>query len=309
MLSKLWEFANEFGIKIRDDHVSAFAAQGAFFLLLSLFPFLILLLTMTKLLPISQEELIQFCVSFTPVNVHDYVYAISEELYSKTGSTLISFSVVATLWSASRGILSITKGLNTVYRTNENRNYFVLRTIATIQTLILAIGIVVMLIVFVFGNSIYHSILADIPFINDVALLVISIRVVAGFVIFLIMFLGMYKLLPNHTTTISKEFPGAAFTSVLWIAASYIFSAYVENYNNFSYMYGSLAGIAVAMLWLYALMNILLIGGCINKVFDELGIEMQSKKKRKREIKKMIRWMRQLDSVDGGDTLVNKILK
>ncbi len=264
----------------KEDRVSVYASQAAFFLILSCFPFLILLLTLIRFLPISQTDFILALRNILPNEIEEWVLAIIKEMLGTTGHTLMSFSILITLWSASRGLLSISNGLNSVYRTEESRNYFVLRGIATVHTLILAAALIVLLIVFVFGNSLYQLILKQVPFMNDIATLILSIRVAVGFVLLYLMFVIMYKGLPNHKMTLRQATPGALFSAVTWMIVSFGFSVYINHFSNYSRIYGSLAGIAIAMVWVYLMMNLVLWGAEINAYIMEEFPEAVKKRKR-----------------------------
>ena len=264
----------------KEDRVSVYASQAAFFLILSCFPFLILLLTLIRFLPISQTDFILALRNILPNEIEEWVLAIIKEMIGTTGHTLMSFSILITLWSASRGRLSISNGLNSVYRTEESRNYFVLRGIATVHTLILAAALIVLLIVFVFGNSLYQLILKQVPFMNDIATLILSIRVAVGFVLLYLMFVIMYKGLPNHKMTLRQATPGALFSAVTWMIVSFGFSVYINHFSNYSRIYGSLAGIAIAMVWVYLMMNLVLWGAEINAYIMEEFPEAVKKRKR-----------------------------
>lgn len=262
--------------------MSAYASQAAFFLILSAFPFLILVLTLINFLPISQADFILVLRNILPNEIEEWLLSIVMEMLRTPGHTLMSFSILIALWSASRGLLSISNGLNSVYRTEESRSYFVLRGIATIHTLILAAALLVLLVVFVFGNSLYQLIKNQIPFMNDVATLIISIRVAVGFVLLFFMFVVMYKGLPNHKLTLRQATPGALFSAITWMIVSFGFSVYVNHFSNYSRIYGSLTGIAIAMVWVYLMMNLVLWGAEINAYIMENYPEKVASRKRKK---------------------------
>lgn len=268
-MNKFIRFIREFSVRLKEDHVSAYAAQAAFFLILSVFPFVILVLTFTRFLPVSQSDFILVLKELLPNEIEAWVLTVLEEIMQNSGNTLMSFSIIVALWSAARGILSISNGLNSVYRTEESRNYFVLRGIATIHTLIVAVALVVLLIVFVFGNSLYQIILVKIPFMNNIATLILSVRVVAGFALLFFMFVAMYKGLPNHKISLRQATPGALFSAISWIIVSFAFSIYVNHFSNYSRVYGSVAGVAIAMVWIYMMMNLVLWGGELNEYIME----------------------------------------
>lgn len=275
-MNQMIRLIKEFSIRIKEDHVSAYAAQAAFFLILSAFPFAILILTFTRFLPFSQEDFIVIIKNILPNEIEEWMLGILTEMIQNSGNTLMSFSIIAALWSAARGILSISNGLNSVYRTQESRNYFLLRSIAAFHILILVIALIVLLIVFVFGNSLYEVILNKLPFLNDIATLILSIRVAVGFVLLFLMFIIMYRVLPNHKISMRQAAPGALFSAVSWIIVSFVFSIYVNHYSNYSRIYGSLTGIAIAMVWVYMMMNLVLWGGALNSYIMEFYPEKVS---------------------------------
>ncbi len=132
-MKRLIELIEDFSKRSKEDNISAYAAQAAFFLILSAFPFMILLLTLTRFLPVEQEAFIHILKNVVTEEMESYVINILDELISRSGNTIMSFSIIAALWSASRGLLSISNGLNSVYHTKESRNYFVLRSFPPVE--------------------------------------------------------------------------------------------------------------------------------------------------------------------------------
>lgn len=255
--------------KMGRDAVGAFAAQSAFFIILSFFPFVMLLLTLLQYLPFSQQELSHFTLGFLPNDVDNLVQTVINELYSKASGTVISITAVVALWSAAKGIMALTKGLNVVYDIDETRNYFALRLRAMLYTLAFVVILIVTLGVLVFGSSIYHWLIERIPSKLDMALRIISLRSLVGFALLTVFFLLMYLFLPNRRTRIRDELPGAVVSSCGWLAFSYIYSYYIEHLGNFSYLYGSLTAVVLLILWLYFCMYILFFGAELNVFFRE----------------------------------------
>ncbi len=255
---------NEFMNRVREDRVSAYAAQASFFLLLSAFPFLILILTCIRFLPITDADLIQALQYLLPADIQNQVVSVVQEFISRSNNTILSVSIIFTVWSAAKGIMTISDGLNSVYRTNESRNYFILRGLAMLHTMVVLVAMILLLVLFVFGNSLYNLIINKVDFLNDIATLVISLRVAVGFILLFIMFVAMYRELANHKITIKMAAPGALFSAVSWMAVSFGFSIYINYFGSYSKVYGSLAGLAIAMIWMYMMMNLLLLGGEIN---------------------------------------------
>jgi membrane protein len=264
----IFRIIRAFNRKVADDYVSAFSAQAAFFVMISFFPFIMLLLTLLQYLPITESVLMTTLTQIFPDSITSLIVTIVSEIYDKASGTIISITAISALWSASRGIVAIIKGLNSVYAIRETRSYFKLRFLSSVYTFVFALMMIVTLIILVFGNRLYVWIESRIPILKDLALLIISIRTIAGLFILTVFFLLLYVVIPNRTTKIYKELPGALVSAAGWMGFSYLYSFYIDNMSNYSRMYGSLTAIVLFMLWFYFCMYIMFIGGEINVVLS-----------------------------------------
>lgn len=259
--------------KLREDAVSAFAAQTAFFVILSFFPFFIFLLTMLKFLPIPAEKLLATVQSFFPVAIHEFAGMLLGEVLQKTSGALVSISALTALWSASRGVLVIVQGMNAVYGNKETRNYVVVRLLAVGYTLLFAVVLVLTLLLLVFGNQIYLRVQSRFPILEHAAVLIICIRTVSSFLILALFFWALYLFVPNRRTKhITGELPGAVLGAAGWLIFSYLYSFYIDHLSNFSAMYGSLTAIVLCMIWLYACMYLMFIGAEFNAVVSDAAV-------------------------------------
>ena len=121
-----------------------------------------------------------------------------------------------------------------------------------------------------FGNRIALAIEQMIPALSDLAILMISIRATAAMCILVLFFLCLYIFIPNRKSRLLAELPGAIITSAGWIGFSYLYSFYIDHMSSFGNTYGSLTAIVLLMLWLYACMYMLLVGGEINIIFKKI---------------------------------------
>ncbi|MFV0341698.1 MAG: YihY/virulence factor BrkB family protein [Anaerocolumna sp.] len=268
ILIYIYKIIRAFTRKIKEDNITAYSAQASFFVLISFFPFFMLLLTLVQYLPITRETLEITIVHIFPQNINSLVLSIVGEIYAAESLTLISLTVISALWSSSKGILGIVKGLNCAYGIKESRNYFKLRFISVIYTFIFAIMLIVSLLILVFGNRLSIWIISRAPILSDLALIIISIRTIVGLIILILFFLLIYTVIPNRPTKFYKELPGALISAAGWMGFSYLFSFYIDNMSNYSNTYGSLTAIVLFMLWFYVIMNILFIGGEINVILN-----------------------------------------
>lgn len=251
--------------KIRDDHVSAYSAEAAFFIIISFFPFIMFLLSIVPLFNLQESTILRIFSQVFPKAFNSFIVGIVTEIYDIANTrTVISLTALSALWSAGKGFLSIMKGLNSVYEIEETRNYIFLRIISTIYTLIFAIMLIISITIFVFGNKLYIWITQRLDVLHDLALIIISLRTMVGLITLIIFFLIVYIFVPNRKTRISMELPGALVCAGGWMGFSYAFSYYIDHYSNYSSMYGSLTTIVLFMLWMYFCMYILFIGAEIN---------------------------------------------
>lgn len=264
---KLKKFFKKIGDTINyisKDHIDAFSAKSAFFIMLAFFPFVILILSALKFLSIYDMIIEILTVDFVPNSITNLIVTVINEISQNTSVTVFSISALIILWSASVGMLSVSRGLNVIYRKNETRNYFVLRAISCGYTVLLAMLFGVMLIIMVFGNRISELIARFFPNLINMTAIILSVRTLVTLAVLVLFFLFVYTVTPNGKNKIKDQFPGAVFSAVGWLIFSYLFSFYIDNFSNYSYIYGSLTAIFILMLWLYFCMYLMFIGAEIN---------------------------------------------
>ncbi|CUH93539.1 YihY/virulence factor BrkB family protein [Herbinix luporum] len=276
MIKSILKLTTLFSRKIRDDYVSAFSAQAAFFIIISFFPFIMFLLSIVPFFNIQESTILTIFTQIFPKAFNSFVVRVITDVYERTNSgTLISITAITALWSAGKGFFAIMKGLNSVYNIQETRHTLFLRITSTIYTLVFAIMLVASIVLFVFGNKLYFWTTRRFPVLQDLALVIISLRTIVGLITLFVFFLVIYIVVPNRKTKVSKEVPGAMICAGGWMGFSYAFSYYIDHYSNYASMYGSLTTIVLFMLWLYFCMYLLFIGAEINqflqdKSWDEL---------------------------------------
>ena len=159
---RLYYIFRDFSWQMTKKNIAAFAASTAFFLFLSMIPLLMALCAILPYTTLTEENLINAITQFTPDAMNALVISIVSDVYARSAGTITIFALV-TIWSASKAMLALIHGLNAVNDFEERRNYFVLRSIACIYTVIILIAMILALFVMVFGNVIVNFLLADIP--------------------------------------------------------------------------------------------------------------------------------------------------
>lgn len=273
MVKQIFHILSKFNKGLKNDHVSAYAGQATLFIIISMFPFLMFLLSLIRYLPITQGNIMNIMDNILPGNITPMFIRFISEAYIKSSTTLISITAITALWSASRGFLSVVRGLNVVYGIKETRNYVKLRISSTLYTLAFALIIVITLLVLVFGNRLSLWIKSVFPVLKEATLIIMSLRAVVGLSILFIFFLILFLAIPDRKSTITGEIPGAIVAAAGWMVFSYLYSYYIDNMGNLSNTYGSLGAIVFLMLWLYFCMYILFIGAEINHVLASTSLE------------------------------------
>ena len=256
--------------RMNQDHVSAFAAQAAFFILMSFVPLLMLLLPLVTYVSITKDMVGDMILPVMPDagDFRSFLLSIIQEVYDKS-TAVVPISAIFTLWSAGKGLQGLTNGVNAIYHVKETRNYVVTRIRSALYTLVFILAVIGSLILLVFGNSIQKLLTRYIPALARVTAYIIGMRTAVSLVVLALIFLMVYKFLPNRKTSFRSQVPGAVISAVAWSLFSLGFSVYLDYYDGFSNMYGSLTTIILILLWLYFCMYIVLIGAEINAYFEE----------------------------------------
>lgn len=268
-IKKLYKILRDFSKQLTLDHVNAYAAQTSFFFIIAMFPLLMLLLTLIRYTPVTEEMLVESALAIMPNTIDPLIEQIIGEMYSQSNFAIISITAVTALWSASKAILAIIRGLNSVFGIDEKRNYIHLRIVASFYTILFLVLIILALGLMVFGNSLLRFFYNNIPLLYELAEFIVSLRVLYIPIIFTIAFIYLYKMVPNQDYSFFDYMPGALFSSLGWIIFSYVYSFYIDNFASSTYFYGSLTTVVLLMLWVYICMYILFIGAEINIQFKE----------------------------------------
>lgn len=247
------------------SHVGAYAAQSAFFFVLSLIPIILLLMTMVQYTPLTRGDVMTAVTEVFPKTVTPFLISIINEVYSQS-TAIIPVTILVALWSAGRGVLAITSGLNCIYQSKETRNYFYLRLRASVYTVLFLLVIISCLLLAVFGNRISIFVEINAPVLQKAVDFLIRIRTSLTVGVMMLFCMLLYRFLPDVKirTKWKNQIPGSVFSAIGWQIISLIFSVYLDIFEGFSTMYGSLTTIVLVMLWLYFCMYMILLGGVIN---------------------------------------------
>lgn len=262
------KFLKELLFRMKDDSVTAIGAQLSYFLVLSIFPFLIFFLNILSYTPIAREDVLHSIIVLLPLDTQRLISTLLIETISTSNETLLSLSAITGIWAASKGIMALIRVLNKAYDVEETRSYLELRVIAILFTVALLALLVIVLLTLVFGEVLGNRLFEFLGITQNFIIFWQYFRVIISLSFMILIFALLYRYIPSirngRKINLKHAMPGAIFTSLGWIITSTIFSYYVNNFGNYGKTYGSLGGIIILLIWLYISSIIVIIGGEIN---------------------------------------------
>ncbi|MBQ8533302.1 MAG: YihY/virulence factor BrkB family protein [Clostridia bacterium] len=245
--------------------VSYFAAQSAFFMIISIFPFLILLITLSGFLPDGfSQSVSSIPEEILPSALKDFAHTlVTEAREIKSGTLLITVSSITAIWSSSKGTLAIIRGLDKFSGIESNKSWIQKRIKACVFTLIIALVILISFALLVAWDWLLNMILSLLNVRYSAVARILSYRNTFSFLLLSLIFTMIYSFMPSKKSSVKNNILGAVFAAVGWMAVSAAFSIYVANFSLT--FYGSLTTIVLFMLWLYVCLWMLFIGAAINR--------------------------------------------
>ena len=245
------------------------AAACCYFLVLAVFPGLLLLLGLVHMTGLEVERLGEMLSGLIPQPFMEGVEEVILLTYDRLSASAIGLSAVTTLWPASRGVYGLLTGLNAVYGVKEDRGYFRTRMMCVGYTFVFLLILLLTLLLHVFGSRVAEMLVRlDAPLFRFLTEY-LDLR------FFLLLFLqsgiftAMFMALPNKDIRFRDALPGALLASCGWLIFSNLYSVYVEHFARLSNVYGSVYAVALSMLWLYCCISIVFYGGVLNRILTE----------------------------------------
>ena len=249
--------------------VPVYASHAGFFIVLSVFPSLVLLLSLVRYAGLEAGHLVSLLEGVIPDALLPGAEALIVNTYYGTSGTVVSLSAVTALWSAGRGIQGLLTGLNGVYGVTESRGYFRTRGMCMLYTVLFLLVLLLTLVLSVFGTTLLRLI----PVGESLFLRFLTEAVDLRFFVLLGlqtgMFTAIFTVLPNRKNRFRESLPGALLASCGWLIFSDLYSVYVENFTRYSNIYGSVYAVALSMLWLYCCLCIVFYGGALNRFLQK----------------------------------------
>ena len=252
--------------EVQKDNCFVYAAALAYYFIFAIFPFFIFLTALLAYLPIPKlmDQIISLLAQVMPGEALTLVEKNLSALLSEPRGGLLSFGILAALWTSSSAIVAISDALNHAYNVEEGRPFWKVRGMAILLTVGLSIFIIGSIVLLMFGPQIGRW-LADFVGLGrafEIAWNILRWPVILFLVITAIAMI--YYFTPDVAQSWKWITPGSVFALALWLVASLGFSYYVNNFGAYDKTYGTIGAIIVLLTWMYVSGLVILIGGEIN---------------------------------------------
>lgn len=268
--------------EINEDNVFNGGAALAYYLLLSIFPAMIFLLSLLPYLPIQNIDraIMDLLHQAMPGDAADVFTRTVTEITSQKKGGLLSVGLILALWAASNGMYAIMQQLNITYDVEERRSFIKTRWVALELTLIFGALVIGAFALVVVGGKLEELLAHAIGSGGAVVAMFAAVRwgLILG-----AMLLGIsmtYYLGPDVKQKFRFVTPGGVLACALLIGSSLGFRAYVSHFGNYNATYGSLGAVIVLMLWLYITGVVLLLGSEVNALIEHYSPEGKDKGER-----------------------------
>ena len=255
------------------DRVLDRSAVLSFYFLLSLFPLILLLMTMLGMVlesgPVFRETLHDYLSSILPMSASALIDTTLGEIRRRSGALKFSFALVFTWWSAAKGMLAIVDGLNVAYDVAETRPWWKKYLIASALTIVSLVLFASSILITIEGGRLSEDIaryFGHDDFVNGAWQ---GLRWILLLGVIAVAFNVLYTFAPNvkhrqwHWLT-----PGTVVGLSLWLLSSLAFKTYLGFFNQYSATYGSIGAVIVLLLWLYLSGAAILVGGAVNSAIE-----------------------------------------
>jgi membrane protein len=269
LVRRAWRVAKRSAVSFYDDQGTHHAAALTYYALMSLFPTLLLAVSLLGVLgefPRTYNAIVGHLHGVVPaVTLAPLKAAVKAALKSRgTAAAALLLASVTALYGGTGYLEAARRALNVVFEARRGRS-FVRRKLTDVASLFVLLALVLATLVLMFaGGGVAHKVLGP-----EAASVWRIARWPGAFVSALLVFSFIYYVTPDvRQRAIRWIMPGALTGVALWLAASAAFSAYLANFKSFNVTYGSFAAAIILLVWLWLTNLALLLGAEINKELE-----------------------------------------
>lgn len=244
----------------------------AYYLLLTLFPLLVLVANIFPYFNIDTADLLTFLREQLPKELYDIVAGLVENIFNKPLTGLVWLSLATGFWTMSRGFFFLQKAVNKAYdNSEEHRDFLLGRLIGLLSGVILIIFLALGILLSTFGRSLLDLLHQRFGLVTELYQLLGTLLQPMVWLVFGVALLVLYYLLPNIRITKKRYvLPGTLFTSLVLLTTTNLFGVYVSQtimrMENLRLL-GSVALFAL-MMWFILFSQVLIFGAVLNASYQ-----------------------------------------
>ncbi len=244
------------------------AGSVAFSWVLAMFPLLILLSASAGFIgqPGDAAALADRVIGYTPQVVRDAMQPVIKQVLAHRSQALLTFGVLATLWTASSGMQAIRAALNRAYGIERGLSFWKARIKVTLFTVLAGAGVLAAFSSVVIMPYVWQLLEANAGSGQDALWLHNGVRYGLAFLTLVVMYSLLYGWLPDLRQRLYTVLPGALVGAALWVAAAAVLSYTLRSAGKLALFYGSFAGAIATLVFLYVCAATLIFGAEINGV-------------------------------------------
>ncbi|AYD40250.1 YihY/virulence factor BrkB family protein [Clostridium fermenticellae] len=253
-------------IRFIKDDVLALSSQLAFSLVFAFFPFLIFILGLMGYMPIQSDSILKALNFVFPSDILKLINNTVIYIVDNKNRRVLFPSLIFTIWTTCSGFQAVIRGLNMAYGLREKRSKFKLYIISILCTLGFIMIILITSMLLICGQIIGRYLTYTFQLPGEFNIIWNIIRYVVMIISISFIFAILYKYMPSIKLNWNEVIAGAFTATVSLIIVSICFAFYVNNFSNYSFIYGSIGAVIALLTWLFILSNIIIIGGEVNAI-------------------------------------------
>ena len=267
----LWRFAKHLylaGWRLTEHDGLMVAGYMAFAAFTSLFPFLIFLAALVSVLGTREtaDQIVEGMFLFLPGDVARTLAPAVHEVMAGRRGGLLTFGVLATLWTASSGVEALRDALNRAYEAKDWQPIWWRRLQSMVVVVVGALILFVASLAVILGPVLWRLLEIFGHSSTEEELVWTIGRYAVGTVVLAAGLVALHRWLPNHHLVTRAVLPGALLTLGLWLLGASLFSLYLGTVADYSGVYGSLGGVVITLFFFYLTAALFIFGAEYNAV-------------------------------------------
>ena len=206
-----------------------------------------------------------FFYSLLPDVIEELLDSYIEHISANSNLSFLFIGIILTVYTLTRFMKSMKRTVRRIYGSADHKNPFAEIGISVTFSILFVGAFYVSLILLILGGQIMEFVEIHFTEFSLIRIRTFSRFLFTAAIIFSVVLLFYYHI-PNVHHKAKHFIPGTVFTSAAWVLVSGIFSFYMNNFSNYSVIYGSIGAFIMLLIWIYMSCLILLIGACINAV-------------------------------------------